>query len=120
MTDTTTALAPRITTASPIAPLLAVDGYKHSHRQVYPRGTTRILINWTNRSNAHMPESTHAVVFGLQAFIQRHLVEAWAPFFAADEDEVARLFSEALEGYFGLNHIGVDHVRALHRLGYLP
>ena len=120
MTDTTTALAPRITTASPIAPLLAVDGYKHSHRQVYPRGTTRILINWTNRSNAHMPESTHAVVFGLQAFIQRHLVEAWAPFFAADEDEVARLFAEALDGYFGPNHIGVDHVRALHALGHLP
>ncbi|UXZ57542.1 hypothetical protein [Curtobacterium sp. Arg-1] len=38
-------LEPRITTASPIAPLLAVDGYKHSHRQVYPAGTTRILIN---------------------------------------------------------------------------
>ncbi len=36
-TTTTTGLEPRITTASPIAPLLAVDGYKHSHRQVYPR-----------------------------------------------------------------------------------
>ncbi len=67
-----------------------------------------------------MPESTHAVVFGLQAFVQRYLVEAWAPFFAADEDEVARLFEQALQGYFGPNHIGVDHVRALHRLGYLP
>ncbi|WP_082473801.1 nicotinate phosphoribosyltransferase [Curtobacterium sp. Leaf261] len=115
-----TGLSPRITTASPIAPLLATDGYKHSHRQVYPEGTTRILINWTNRSNAHMPESTHAVVFGLQAFIQRSLVEAWAPFFAADEDEVADLFEQALLNYFGPNHIGSDHVRALHRLGYLP
>lgn len=119
-TTTTTGLEPRTTTASPIAPLLAVDGYKHSHRQVYPQGTTRILINWTNRSNAHMPESTHAVVFGLQAFVQRYLVEAWAPFFAADEDTVADLFEQALQGYFGPNHIGVDHVRALHRLGYLP
>ncbi|WP_083295169.1 nicotinate phosphoribosyltransferase [Curtobacterium sp. BH-2-1-1] len=119
-TDGTTGIAPRLTAQSPIAPLLAVDGYKHSHRQVYPAGTTRILINWTNRSNAHMPESTHAVVFGLQAFIQRSLVEAWAPFFAADEDEVAGLFEQALQGYFGPNHIGTDHVRALHRLGYLP
>jgi len=119
-TTTTAGIEPRITGPSPIAPLLAVDGYKHSHRQVYPQGTTRILINWTNRSNAHMPESTHAVVFGLQAFIQRSLVEAWAPFFAADEDLVADLFQQALEGYFGPNHIGVDHVRALHRLGYLP
>ncbi|MDR6572252.1 nicotinamide phosphoribosyltransferase [Curtobacterium sp. 320] len=119
-TEGTTGIAPRLTGPSPIAPLLAVDGYKHSHRQVYPAGTTRILINWTNRSNAHMPESTHAVVFGLQAFIQRSLVEAWAPFFAADEDEVADLFEQALQGYFGPNHIGTDHVRALHRLGYLP
>ncbi|PZF61946.1 nicotinate phosphoribosyltransferase [Curtobacterium sp. MCPF17_047] len=117
---TTTGLDPRITTASPIAPLLAVDGYKHSHRQLYPEGTTRILINWTNRSNAHMPDSTHAVVFGLQAFVQRFLVEAWAPFFAADEELVCDLFQQALEGYFGPNSIGVDHVRALHRLGYLP
>lgn len=113
-------LAPRLTSASPIAPLLATDGYKHSHRQVYPDGTTRILINWTNRSNHHMPESSHAVVFGLQAFVQRSLVEAWAPFFAADEDEVVALFEQALLNYFGPNGIGSDHVRALHRLGYLP
>ena len=97
-TASTTGLEPRTTAASPIAPLLAVDGYKHSHRQVYPQGTTRILINWTNRSNAHMPESTHAVVFGLQAFVQRYLVEAWAPFFAADEDEVARAKSSLQAG----------------------
>ena len=77
-TTGTTGLEPRTTTASPIAALLAVDGYKHSHRQLYPEGTTRILINWTNRSNGHMPDSTHAVVFGLQAFVQRYLVEGVA------------------------------------------
>lgn len=113
-------IAPRFTTPSPIAALLAADGYKQSHRQLYPEGTTRILVNWTNRSNKLFPEAEHAVVFGLQAFIQSYLVEAWAPFFAADEDEVARLFEATLSSYFGPNDIGSDHVRALHRLGYLP
>lgn len=110
----------RHTTASPIAALLAADGYKQSHRQLFPDNTTRVLINWTNRSNKLLPEAEHAVVFGLQAFIQSYLVEAWQPFFDADEDEVADLFEKALLGYFGPNNIGSDHVRALHRLGYLP
>lgn len=110
----------RITTASPIAALLSTDGYKQSHRLLYPAGTTRILVNWTNRSNKYLPGSSHAVVFGLQAFAQSYLTEAWAPFFAADENEVCELFEKALLAYFGPNTIGSDHVRALHKLGYLP
>jgi nicotinamide phosphoribosyltransferase len=127
---TKTAIAPRISTASPIAALLTTDGYKQSHYVLFPQagtedgdgtGTTRVTINWTNRSNKYMPESSHAVVFGLQAFAQRYLTEAWASFFAADEDEVARLFDEALLGYFGPQQvITSDHVRELHSLGYLP
>ncbi|BDZ48988.1 nicotinate phosphoribosyltransferase [Frondihabitans sucicola] len=116
----TSTITPRITTASPIAALLTTDGYKQSHRQLYPAGTTRILINWTNRSNKLLPGSSHAVVFGLQAFAQSYLTEAWAPFFEADVDEVCDLFEKALLGYFGPNEIGSDHVRALHDLGYLP
>lgn len=113
-------IAPRITTASPIAALLSADGYKQSHKQIFPDKTTRVLINWTNRNNKHMKHASHAVSFGLQAFAQSYLTEAWAPFFAADEDEVCALFEKALLGYFGPNNIGSDHVRALHRLGYLP
>lgn len=113
-------LPARLTTASPIAALLSTDGYKQSHRLLYPAGTTRILVNWTNRSNKYLPGSSHAVVFGLQAFAQSYLTEAWASFFAADEDEVCGLFEKALLAYFGPNTIGSDHVRALHRLGYLP
>lgn len=115
-----TTIAPRLTSASPIQALLTTDGYKQSHRQLYPAGTTRILINWTNRSNRLLPGSSHAVVFGLQAFAQEYLTEAWAPFFAASEDEVAELFEQELRDYFGPNAIGSEHVRALHRLGYLP
>jgi nicotinamide phosphoribosyltransferase len=125
-----TKLERRITTASPIAGLLGTDGYKQSHRPLYPQpgsehgdgtGTTRILINWTNRSNKLLPNSSHAVVFGLQYFIQSYLVETWESFFAAAEDEVVDLFLAELDAYFGPGHtLDAEHVRALHRLGYLP
>ncbi|MFJ3393357.1 nicotinate phosphoribosyltransferase [Leifsonia aquatica] len=117
----TTALAPRLTTPSPVAAVFDVDGYKQSHRNIFPSGTSRVLINWTNRSNKYLPGSTHAVVFGVQAFAQSYLTEAWAPFFAADADEVCRLFEETLLSYFGPDaDISSDHIRSLHALGYLP
>lgn len=110
-----------ITTASPIAPLLTADGYKSSHFKIWPKGTSRVLINWTNRNSKYLDDVTHAVVFGLQAWAQSYLVEMWAPFFAADVDEIIGEYGELLDMYFGEgNGIGTDHIRKLHNLGYLP
>ena len=117
-----------ITTASPIAALLATDGYKQSHRLIFPQagsgrgdstGTTRVLINWTNRNSKYLDDVSHAVVFGLQAWVQSYLVEMWASFFEADVDEVCREFGDLLDMYFGGTN-GTEHIRALHDLGYLP
>ncbi len=116
----TTRIQPRLTTASPIAALLAADGYKLDHRRAYGPGVTAILINWTNRSNKLQPGSTHAVHFGVQAFCQQYLTEAWAPFFQADEDFVCSEYERVVTAYIGANEIGSDHIRALHRKGYLP
>lgn len=127
-TDTLSLLR-RPTKPSVIAGLLDIDGYKLSHAALYPQpgsgdgdssGTTRILINYTNRSNKYLPGSSHAVAFGVQAFCQSFLVEAWAPFFAANEDAVVAEYEQTLLDYLGPNNIGTDHIRALHRLGYLP
>lgn len=108
-----------LTTASPIAPLLHTDGYKVGHIFQYPPNTTRVYSNYTNRGS-RIEGVDKAVHFGLQAYLQEHLVEAFVPFFAADEDEVARLYQEAMDAYLGPNAVSVDHIRALHRLGYLP
>ena len=59
------------------------------------------------------------VHFGLQAFIQ-YLDEKFKPFFEADENLVCELYQERLNKILGDNQIGTDHIRALHRLGYLP
>lgn len=104
---------------APIAALTDTDAYKLDHRRQYPEGTTRVLGNFTNRGS-RIPEIKGVVHFGLQAFLQTWLMDKWQDFFAADEDEVAALYEEFTTSVLGPNDIGSDHIRALHRLGYLP
>jgi len=109
----------RFTTASPIAPLLLTDGYKTGHIRQYPAGTTRVYSNFTNRGS-RMDGVDRVVHFGLQAYLQAYLVEAFQPFFDADEDEVATLYQQAMDRYLGPGAVDVAHIRALHRRGFLP
>jgi nicotinamide phosphoribosyltransferase len=102
-----------------IAPLTHTDAYKLDHRRQYPKGTTGVLSNYTNRGS-RIEEITAVVHFGLQAFLESWAGKAWEPFWAADEDEVAALYEEFTTSIVGPNDIGSDHIRALHRLGYLP
>lgn len=104
---------------APIAALTDTDAYKLDHRRQYPEGTTRVLGNFTNRGS-RIPEIKGVVHFGLQAFLQTWVMDKWKDFFAADEDEVASLYEEFTTSVLGPNEIGSDHIRALHRLGYLP
>lgn len=103
----------------PIAPLMDTDAYKLDHRRQYPEGTTRVLSNFTNRGS-RIERVTGVVHFGLQAFLQSWAMEAWEEFFWADEDNVAALYEEFTTSVLGPNDIGSEHIRALHRLGYLP
>lgn len=109
---------------SPVAALFETDAYKLDHRRQYglSGNVTRVYSNFTNRKS-RIPGIEHVVHFGLQAYIQKHLVEAFEPFFAADEDHVALLYLERLGQVLGTDAaaaIGSRHIRDLHRLGYLP
>lgn len=103
----------------PILPLTHTDAYKLGHHTMYPEGTEYVLSNFTDRGS-RIDGITHTVHFGLQAFLKSWLEDEWKPFFAADEDEVAGLYEEFVESILGPNNVGSDHIRALHRLGYLP
>jgi nicotinic acid phosphoribosyltransferase len=104
---------------APIQALTDTDAYKLDHRRQYPIGTTGVLSNFTNRGS-RIERVTHVVHFGLQAFLRSWAEEKWLPFWAADEDEVAALYEEFTTSILGPNDIGSDHIRALHKLGYLP
>jgi len=107
-------IAPTVT-----APLFETDAYKLGHKDQYPEGTEYVYSNFTNRGS-RLPEVTSVVHFGLQAFIERYCMEAFEPFFEADEDFVAQEYEDVVTSILGPNNIGSDHIRALHRKGYLP
>lgn len=104
---------------APIAGLLQTDSYKLDHKRVYELAgnVTKVYSNWTNRGS-RIEGIDKVVHFGLQAFLHK-LTETWAPFFEADEDLVVDLYRERLAAFMAPG-IPLDHVRELHRLGYLP
>ncbi|TXH11893.1 MAG: nicotinate phosphoribosyltransferase [Spirochaetes bacterium] len=100
-----------------VKPILATDGYKIQHIFQYPKGTEYVYSNWTARGSR--VEGVDKVVFvGLQSAIQQRLMEDFEPFFAADVDEVCAEYARVMEGYMG--PVPIDHIRALHNLGYIP
>lgn len=102
--------------------ILLTDGYKLDHRRQYPKGTEYVYSNWTPRSNAYFPEAKDgAVVFGLQYFIKKYLIEKFnKDFFNLPEDVAVDSFKRRIDTFLGENEVGTEHVRALHKLGYLP
>lgn len=106
-------------TVSPTAALFLTDAYKLDHRRQYPEGTTQVYSNFTARGS-RIAEIDHTVHFGLQAFLRDVLMERFEPFFAADEEEVVEEYTKKVNSILGPNEVGSEHVRALHRKGYLP
>ena len=105
-----------------IRALIDTDAYKLGHIHMYPEGTEYVLSNFTDRGS-RVEGITETVHFGLQKFLQSWLTDKWAPFFAATEDEVAEQYDKFLVNVLGPEvgpRVGSDHIRALHRLGYLP
>ena len=94
-------------------PLLLVDSYKIHHTKMYPEGMTKLYSNFTPRKS-RIPEIESVVTFGLQHFIKEYLIDKFnKEFFGKSEDYVEFNYRR---------HCNVDttHIRALHKLGYLP
>lgn len=104
---------------APIRGLMQTDSYKLDHKRVYELAgnVTKVYANWTNRGS-RIEGIDKVVHFGLQAFLIK-LTETWEPFFAADEDLVVELYRERLTNFMAPG-IPLDHIRDLHRLGFLP
>lgn len=101
-------------------PLFLIDFYKAGHHSQYPKDTEYVYSNWTPRAS-RVPEETHVVHFGLQYFIKAILMEDFqAGFFDRDEDETVKEYANVLTATLGPSNANAEHIRALHRLGYLP
>lgn len=99
------------------------DGYKLDHRRQYPEGTEFVYSNWTPRSNEYFKEAEDGcVVFGIQYFIKKYLIEYFnTHFFNLPEEEAVASFKRRIDTFLGPdNMVGENHIRSLHRLGYLP
>ena len=85
-----------------INPILAIDGYKVSHRVQCPQGTTKVYSTFTPRSDRFFqsPQADGKLVFfGLQGFLQWFLVDLFnEAFFARPEEEVVNEYKQVMAG----------------------
>lgn len=104
-------------------PLNSIDFYKAGHRQQYPEGTELVVSNLTPRSGKHanVADKTGIIFAELQYFVKDFLIETFNKgFFNLEKDKVVAWYKQRMDTSLGMDSIPVDHVEALHDLGYLP
>lgn len=109
-----------------IFPINAIDFYKADHRSQYPDGTNVVYSNFTPRSDrlAQMLGEywdRKVVNFGLQGVIKWFLIDMWRDnFFMLDKDKAVARAKRRLDNALGKDAVTVEHIEALHDLGFLP
>lgn len=106
-------------------PLTAIDFYKADHRRQYPEGTEYVYSNFTPRSSRLAPvldDFDDRVVFiGLQGFIKKTLIDDWnTHFFQQPKSSVIAKYKRRMDASLGEGAVPVEHMEALHDLGFLP
>lgn len=101
------------------------DFYKTGHIFQYPKGTELVYSNGTFRSSTHAKVGTKfddkIVWFGLQGVLKWMLSDLWnREFFKQPKEKVVRKYKRRMDGSLGQDAVSVDHIAALHDLGYLP
>lgn len=106
--------------------LNCIDFYKSGHIFQYPAKTTKVYSNFTPRSSrlAQTIGSVfdQKVVFvGLQGFIQWMLLDLFNDtFFQQPKEKVVGEYKRRMDTALGEGAVPVDHIEALHDVGYLP
>ncbi len=101
-------------------PLLCLDFYKTCHAEQYPKGLTKMVSYYTPRMS-RLGDTDKVTLFGLQAFIQEYLVEAFSDhFFNVPFDSVLKEYNRVLGATIRTKGVGEKRLRELHDLGYLP
>lgn len=106
-------------------PLTQLDFYKTDHRRQYPKGTTLVYSNFTPRSTKHSIRADgvddKVALFGLRYCIEWFLLKSFNEgFFQQPKAAVVAKYQRRMDTSLGKGAVPVDHVEALHDLGYLP
>ncbi len=100
---------------------LLCDFYKVSHKNQYPNGTEIIYSTFTPRSNKYFPKANEVVVFGIQAFVKKYLINYFNEnFFNRPKQDVIEEYKRVLKYTLGEDSPDASHIAELHDLGYLP
>jgi len=103
-----------------ILPILYKDFYKADHRRQYPAGTEKVYSNFTARYS-RVKDINGVVVFGIQYFIKDYLIRRFNDgFFSKPKADVIAKYKRRMDTALGPNAVSVEHLEALHDLGYLP
>jgi nicotinamide phosphoribosyltransferase len=100
-------------------PLFKKDYYKAGHGPMYPDGTTLVNSNLTAR-NSRVKGATGVLYIGGQFWIKKMTAEWNEKFFKLPEEEAIKAYKRMMDFTLSKDAIGVDHIKALHKLGYLP
>ena len=97
------------------SPLLCLDFYKTAHAEQYPATLTKMVSYYTPRMT-RLADTEKVTMFGLQAFIQEYLIEAFnTHFFDRSLDEVLAEYKRVLNNTIGTDGVGVERLTALHK-----
>ena len=100
---------------------LICDFYKVAHKNLYPQGTEVIYSTFTPRSNKYFPIANEVVVFGIQGFIKKYLINYFNEhFFNRPKEDVVAEYERLIKFTLGEQYVDSSHIAELHDLGYLP
>ena len=101
-----------------IPTVLFADAYKIGHVDQYPKGTSLVYSNRTARGS-RLDGIQKMVHFSLQGFIINLLINHFNnEFFFKPKQQVVDYYHHRVKNMLGRDR--VEHIEALHELGYLP
>lgn len=101
-------------------PMLLIDYYKAVHAEMLPEKMTKSVSYFTPRMS-RIGRWDKVVMFGLQGFIKTYLIDYFnKEFFERPFEEVVAEYQRVLDNTLGAGVYGIEKIKKLHRLGYLP
>lgn len=101
-------------------PMLLIDYYKAVHAEMLPEKMTKSVSYFTPRMS-RIGRWDKVVMFGLQGFIKTYLIDYFnKEFFERPFGEVVAEYQRVLDNTLGAGVYGIEKIKKLHRLGYLP